>query len=142
MTTEKVITGTLRRVQRAGGKGFVSELPPVIARPRRPARVAIMLALAHKIAAAIARGQLRGQADAAQRFRVTRARVTQLLGVLTLAPDLQERVLLLEAVDEVEPLTEHALRDVARALSWAEQRARSPSVLAAGPATQPFGAPR
>lgn len=144
MTTEKVITGTLRRVQRGAGKGFVSESPspPAFARPRRPARVAIMLAVAHKIAAAIARGQLRGQSDAAQRLRVTRARVTQLLGLLTLAPDLQERVLFLEAVDDVEPLTEQAFRKVTRALRWAEQRAISRSLLATGPATRPMGSPR
>jgi hypothetical protein len=81
-----------------------------------------MLALAHKIAEAIGSGQLRDQADAARRLGVTRARVTQLLALLQLAPDVQERVLFLEAVDGIEPLTERALRAVTRALHWTDQR--------------------
>ena len=123
MTAEKVITGTLHRVQHGHGRSFVSEPPPVIAPVYRPARVALMLALAHKIAAAIARDQLRDQADAARRLDITRARVTQLLALLALAPDLQERVLFLESIDGIEPLTERALRLVTRTRSWAEQRA-------------------
>ena len=30
MTTGKVITGTLRRIQRGHGRDFIAELPPVI----------------------------------------------------------------------------------------------------------------
>ena len=123
MTTGKVITSTLHRVQHGHGKAFAREPPPVIAPVCRPARVALMLALAHKIAAAIASGQLRDQADAAHRLDLTRARVTQLLALLALAPDLQERVLFLEAVDGIEPLTERALRFATRATSWEDQRA-------------------
>ena len=32
MTTGKVITGTLHRIQRGHGRDFVAELPPVIVR--------------------------------------------------------------------------------------------------------------
>jgi hypothetical protein len=92
---------------------------------RRPARVAVMLALAHKITAAIGNGDLHDQAEAARRLGFSRARVTQLLALLQLAPDLQERVLFLEAVDGIEPLTERALRAVTRARSWEEQRRHS-----------------
>jgi len=38
-------------------------------------------------------------------------------------PDLQQAVLALEAVDGIEPLSERALRAVAHAGSWVEQRA-------------------
>jgi len=89
---------------------------------RRPARVALMLALAHKIEDAIARGQVRDQADVARRLGLTRARLTQLLDLLLLAPDLQEQMLFLEAVDGVEPVSERALRAVACVGRWAEQR--------------------
>ena len=123
MTTENVVTGALHRVQHGHGRRFVAELPPAVTPARRPARVAVMLALAHKIAAAIGSGHLRDQADAAQRLGVTRARVTQLAALLHLAPDLQERVLFLEAIDGIEPLTERALRGVTPARCWAEQRA-------------------
>jgi hypothetical protein len=137
LTVGKVITGTLHRIQRGHGRDFVAEPPPVIAAVYRPSRVALMLALAHKIAAAIASGQLRDQADAARRLDLTRARVTQLLALLALAPDLQERVLFLESVDGIEPLTERALRLVTHTRSWEEQRAICRSLIPtqAGPLT-------
>jgi len=122
VTTGKVITGTLHRVQRGHGRAFVAKPPPAIAPVHRPARVALMLALAHKIDAAISAGQLHDQADAARRLDLTPARVTQLLALLALAPDLQERVLFLESVDGLEPLTERALRRVTRTWSWGAQR--------------------
>jgi hypothetical protein len=58
----------------------------------------------------------------AKRLGLTRARVTQLLDILLLAPDLQEQVLHLEAVDGVEPVSERVLRALARSGTWAEQR--------------------
>jgi hypothetical protein len=44
-----------------------------------------------------------------------------------LAPDLQERVLGLEAVDGVEPISERELRKVAHAGSWSTQRKAWPN---------------
>jgi hypothetical protein len=137
MTSGQVVTGTLHRVQRRHGKGFVAELPPPMVQVRRPARVAAMLALAHQIAAGIAGGHLPDQADVARRLGVTRARVTQLLALLQLAPDLQERVLFLEAVDGIEPLTERGLRVVTRARSWADQRALLATAFPMSPSTCP-----
>jgi len=55
---------------------------------RRPARVAIMLALAHKIQQAIDGGVVRDRAEVARRLGLTRARVTQLLDLALLAPDI------------------------------------------------------
>lgn len=127
MTHGKVVTSTLHRVRRRFGRQFVTEAPLPVAPVCRPARVAVMLAIAHKIAAAIGTGRLHDQADAARRLGVTRARTSQLLALLQLAPDLQERVLFLEAVDGIEPpLTERALRRVVHARDWSEQRARFP----------------
>lgn len=45
-----------------------------------------------------------------------------LLDLIQLAPDLQEQILSLEAVDGVEPVSERALRAVAHAGPWREQR--------------------
>ena len=52
----------------------------------------------------------------------SRARVSQLFDLALLAPDIQESVLDLEAVDGVEPMAERSLRAVARAGTWEEQR--------------------
>jgi hypothetical protein len=116
-----VVTGQLHRVQRGHGKRFAPEPPP--GPVRRPARVAVMLALAHKIQQAIDAGTVRDRAEVARRLGFTRARVTHLMDMTLLAPDLQERVLGLVAVDGVEPMAERMLRTVAHAGTWAEQRA-------------------
>ena len=89
---------------------------------RRSARVAQMLALAHRLQAAIDRGDFRDRADLARQLGFTRARISQLLDLLMLAPDLQERILDLEAVDGVEPLSERSLRAVVKIEGWVEQR--------------------
>ena len=82
-----------------------------------------MLALAHRLQAAIAQGEYRDRAELARQLGFTRARVTQILDLLLVAPNIQEQVLHLHAVDGVEPMAERALRDVVRCEGWAEQRA-------------------
>jgi hypothetical protein len=119
----RIFTGQLFRVRDRHGWGFTEEAPaPSPAPVRRPARVAQMLALAHRLQAEIDRGDFRDRADLARQLGFTRARVSQLLDLLMLAPDLQEHILGLEAVDGVEPLSERTLRDVVRHQAWAEQR--------------------
>jgi hypothetical protein len=119
----RIFTGQLFRVREGRGWSF-TEVPP--APPpetvRRPARVAQALALAHRLQAAIDRGDYRDRAELARQLGFTRARVTQLLDLLLLAPDIQARVLDLEAFDGVEPMAERALRGIVRHESWAEQR--------------------
>jgi len=96
--------------------------PPKPEPVRRPAKVARQLALAHHRQAAIDRGAVADRADVARKLGLTRARVTQLLDLLLLPPDLQDAVLALEAVDGAEPMAERTLRAVAHAGTWAEQR--------------------
>ena len=76
---------------------------------RRPARVAIRLALAHKIEQAIREGKLRDRADAARRLGLTRARITQICDLTLLPVVEQERILFLETVEGREPATERTL---------------------------------
>lgn len=96
--------------------------PPPKPGPHRPAKVAQMLALAHHLQAGIDRGDIADRATIARKLGLTRARVTQLLDLLLLAPDIQEQVLALEAVDGAEPMAERRLRAVAHAGCWEEQR--------------------
>lgn len=120
MTGTRVVTGEFHRVQRGRRKGFVPEAPS--APVRQPARVAVMLALAHQIQRAIDRGELADQAAAARRLGLTRARLTQLLDLTLLAPDVQEKILSMESIEGSEPLAERAFRPLARAGSWVDQR--------------------
>ena len=72
----RIFTGKLHRIQRGHGRAFVDVPPAPAAEPvRRPARVAIMLALAHKIQDAIDRGVVRDCAEVAARLGLSRARV-------------------------------------------------------------------
>lgn len=103
--------------------------PPKPEPVRRPAKVARMLALAHHVQNAIDRGLVADRAAVARKLGLTRARVTQLLDLLLLAPDLQEAVLAMEAVDGVEPMAERTLRAVAHAGAWEEQRVAFSSCL-------------
>ncbi len=117
----KVVVGQLHRVRRGRRKAFVPKPPQGTV--TSPARVAVQLALAHQIRRAIDSGEVADQAAAARQLGLTRARLTQLLDLTLLAPDIQERILGLESVEGREPLSERSFRPVARADSWAEQRA-------------------
>ncbi len=90
---------------------------------RRPATVAKRLALAHRLDAEIQAGVYEDQADVARQHGLTRARLTQLMNLLLLAPDIQEELLALEVPAGREPISERALRPLTETLLWSEQRA-------------------
>ena len=118
-SAQRVFTGKLHRVRQGNGKAFVQEPPPSPPETvRRPARLALMLAFAHKIQDAIDHGIVRDQAEAARRLGITRARVTQILNLTLLPPDLQEQIFVVESVNDVVIFTERAVRRVAKQLLW------------------------
>ena len=117
-----VVTGKLHRARKGHSKTFVQTPPLAPAPVHRPARVAIMLALAHKIQQAIDRGAVRDRAEVARKLGLTRARVTQLLDLTLLAPNLQNQLLELETGDSLEPICEATIRAVTAACLWTEQR--------------------
>ncbi len=118
----RIFSGKLHRLRRGRGYDFADRAPARQGPAPRPARVAQMLALAHRLQDAIALGEHKDRAEAARRLGLTRARITQIMDLLLLAPDIQEQVLGLERIDGVEPLSERAIRPIAKTLAWAEQR--------------------
>ena len=86
-----VLKGTLFR--RQGRRVELSDTPPSPPEPRtpirRPAKVARMLALAHHLQRTIDNGLVADRAAVARKLGLTRARVTQLLDLLLLAPRIQ-----------------------------------------------------
>ena len=87
----RIFTGQLFRVRDGKGWTFVDE-PPAPPEPvRRPARVARMLALAHRLQAMIDAGDAPDRATLARRLGFSRARITQLLDLLLLAPTSRRR---------------------------------------------------
>src|SRR5262245_25532910 len=89
-----------------------------------PARVARQLALAHSLQRRLDAGEFGDQAEMARALGFTRARVSQLLDLLLLAPDIQEEILLLQCAPGRQPLHEVHLRPIVRAPLWPEQRRR------------------
>ncbi len=89
---------------------------------RHAATVAKRLALALHIAAQIDAGVYDDQVDVARQHGLTRARLTQLMNLLLLAPDFQEEILALEVPAGRQPLSERALRRLTESLLWADQR--------------------
>jgi hypothetical protein len=68
----------------------------------------------------------RGIADyseLAQLGRVSRARITQIMNLLALAPDIQEQILFLSPTSRgCDPIRLAELQPIARALNWDQQR--------------------
>ena len=82
-------------------------------------RIARLMALAIRLDGLIREQTLPNYAAVARRGRVTRARMTQIMKLLHLAPDLQEHILLLPPSSR---LTERHLRPIVRQIDWYEQR--------------------
>ena len=110
----------LRRPRPA--KPAASEVPAQAEPPRR-LRITRLMALAIKIQSSIDRREFRDYAEVASLGHVTRARMTQIMNLLNLAPDIQEAILF-EAWRPLERGGSHerSVRDVCREVSWAEQR--------------------
>ncbi len=86
-------------------------------------RVARLMALAHRFDGLIRVGVVTGQADLARLARVTRARVTQIMNLLFLAPDVQEELLFLPVIERGrDSLKLFDLLPIAAEWDWAKQR--------------------
>lgn len=88
----------------------------------RVPRVARLLAHAHRIDAMIKAGELQDLAHAATVCGLTRARVTQIMNLLLLGPEIQEPILELPPVAAGrDPITERALRPIVAEPDWNRQ---------------------
>jgi hypothetical protein len=93
------------------------------ARARVP-RVARLLALAIRFEGLLRSGQIRDQAELARLGQVTRARVSQILSLIHLAPDIQEEILFLQGGRRGDDLLLADLLPIAAMVDWAGQRRR------------------
>ena len=85
-------------------------------------RVSRLMALAIKFDSLLETGAVRDQAELAELGHVTRARVTQIMNLIHLAPDIQEAILFLPRVTEgADPIAERHLRQVVAQPLWAQQ---------------------
>ena len=82
-------------------------------------RIARLMALAIRFERLLEEKTIQDYAELARLGRVTRARMTQIMQLLHLAPDIQEQILFLPLL---QGLNERNLRPIARRVVWDEQR--------------------
>jgi hypothetical protein len=82
-------------------------------------RIARLMALAIRFEGLLREETIRDYAELARLGRVTRARMTQIMKLLHLAPDIQEQILFLPLM---RGLNERNLRPIASRVDWEEQR--------------------
>ncbi len=107
-----------------GRKGLEAGMEPALpAEPGRVPRVARLLALAHRLDRLLRGGAVEDYADMARLGRVTRARVSQVMALLNLAPDIQEAILFLPRTERGrDPVILHDLLPIAATADWGRQR--------------------
>jgi len=113
------------------GRGVIEpatsgELPKPQAEPKsvgRIPRITRLMALAIKFDGYVRDGIVADYAELARAGHVTRARITQIMDLNLLAPDIQEAILSLpRTVRGRDPIRERHLRPIAAAPDWKRQR--------------------
>ncbi len=125
MTDEIQVRATFHK-RRVGKYIALVEGPPPTAPERlkgRLPRITHYMALAIYYEDLIRQGHVHDYAEIATLGHVTRARVTQIMNLRLLAPDLQERLLfLIRIVDGRDALCLRSLQPIAHASDWRKQR--------------------
>jgi len=86
-------------------------------------RISKLMALAIRFENLIRTAQIGDQADVARLGRVSRPRVTQIMNLLHLAPDIQEAILHLPRTTRGrDPIQERHVRPLCASLDWRKQR--------------------
>ena len=124
MTTPTTIECTIHiRRGPKGSRQLRTEAPPTPLPAGRVPRIARLLALARKFDALVGHGTVLDCASLARVGHVSRARISQIMNLLQLAPDIQEQILFLpQTVRGPDPIHLHQLQPIARVLEWQRQR--------------------
>lgn len=113
---------TVRQMSRAPRR-ITRAAEPAAKRGRFP-RITQVLALALQFQEMVDRGEIRKHADLARLGCVSRERISQLMMLTWLAPDIQEEILRLPQMPGGRfPVSEGVLRKIARLPRWEDQRA-------------------
>ncbi|VTR92456.1 Uncharacterized protein OS=Isosphaera pallida (strain ATCC 43644 / DSM 9630 / IS1B) GN=Isop_2456 PE=4 SV=1 [Gemmata massiliana] len=118
---------TVARTIHFARRGRTKELRPGPAlkapEPGRVPRVSRLLALALRFENLIRVGEVTDHAELARLGHVTRARVSQIMSLLHLAPDIQEHILFLpKVIRGRDPLILTDVRPIAAVPDWRRQR--------------------
>lgn len=109
--------------ERAGRKRLAKSRAAEAAVGDQVPRVSRLMALAIKFQGMLRDGIVRDQSELARLARVSQPRMTQILNLNFLAPDIQEAILFLPTVEGGgDPINERHLREVVAVLDWRKQR--------------------
>ena len=90
--------------------------------PGRMPRITRLMALALHLQNLINRGVVKDYAQIASRFGLTRARVTQIMNLTMLAPEIQEEIIFLPRImNGKDGVTERSIRRIASEPDWSSQ---------------------
>jgi hypothetical protein len=118
MTVPLMLRGTLDAGPRTQG-AMAADTRPV----GRVPRVAKLMALAIRFDGLVRSGVVRDYSELARLGHVTRARMTQVMNLLHLAPEIQEALLFLPPVEKGrDPIILRELQPLARESEWRTQR--------------------
>jgi hypothetical protein len=93
-------------------------------------RISKLMALAIRLDRLLHEGKVRDQSELARLARVTQPRMTQIMNLLHLAPDIREDLVFLPRVmSGNDPVNERLLRPLAAELDWQRQRRAWQSML-------------
>jgi hypothetical protein len=102
------------------GGGASGEPAPI---PARLARITRLMALALRFDGLVRTGAIVDYADLARLGHVSRARITQIMNLLQLAPDIQEQLLFLRQPEQGrDPIHLVRLQPIAALMDWKRQR--------------------
>ncbi|HUT61016.1 MAG TPA: hypothetical protein VNA25_24475 [Phycisphaerae bacterium] len=113
------------KVRHRGQKSLQSGLAPAVpaTKPGRVPRLSRLMALAIRFQKLVRDGAVRDYADLARLGNVSRARLTQIMNLLNLAPDIQEDILFLPRTDQgFDPIPERRIRAITAVPDWRKQR--------------------
>ena len=124
MTTSLVITKQVHFGSRERGRKVLEHGPPVDPPDREVVpRISRLMALAIHMEDLIRRDEVADYSELARLAHVTRARITQIMNLLHLAPDIQEEILHLpRSRDSRHPIRERMVRPIAAVFDWRKQR--------------------
>jgi hypothetical protein len=108
--------------RKTDGRKRLADGPKPVPPPRIP-RVSRLMALAIRFQGLLRDGTVWDQSDLARLAHVTQPRMTQILNLNHLAPDIQDDLLFLPPVEGRDPIHERMLRPLTAMLDWGKQRA-------------------
>ena len=108
--------------RRGPSTGGSAPAEPAAADVGRVPRISVLMALAIRFDGLLRDGTVPNLTELARLAHVTQPRMTQIMNLLHLAPDIQEALLFLHESGRTGAIAERDLRKIAACLMWPEQR--------------------